>query len=114
MTIFPVPRCHQGRVSLLEQKEERRYIVHALYANTMLRGMKSDAFVPGAYPTAPVEVIEELNPIHDVKFSFRLPREIKRITLEPQGLEVPFQNCNGQISITIDKLICHQMIVLHY
>jgi hypothetical protein len=104
----------QGRVSLLEQKEERRYIVHALYANTMLRGMKSDAFVPGAYPTAPVEVIEELNPIHDVKFSFRLPREIKRITLEPQGLEVPFQNCNGQISITIDKLICHQMIVLHY
>ena len=104
----------QGRVSLLEQKEEKRYIAHALYANTMLRGMQSDAFAPGLRPTAPVEVIEELNPIHDVKFSFHLPREIKRVSLEPQGLEIPFQSSNGQISITLAKLLCHQMIVLQY
>ena len=104
----------QGRVSLLEQKEEKRYIVHALYANTMLRGMQSDAYAPELRPSTPVEVIEELNPIHDVKFSFRLPREIKRITLEPQGLEIPFEKRDGQIDITLAKLVCHQMIVLQY
>lgn len=105
----------QGRITLLEQKEERRYVAHALYANTILRGMATEpanSHVP--QKTFPIEVIEELNPVYDIEFSFNLPKEIKRITLEPQGRELPLETVNGKIKVTLDKLLCHQMIVLHY
>ena len=105
----------QGRITLLEQKEERRYVAHALYANTILRGMATEpanSHVP--QKTFPIEVIEELNPVYDIEFSFNLPKEIKRITLEPQGRELPLETVNGKTKVTLDKLLCHQMIVLHY
>lgn len=105
----------QGRVSLLEQKEERRYVAHALYANTILRGMASTPDVSGHWQnTAPAEIIEDLNPFYDVEFSFKLPREIKRVILEPQGEEIPFEAANGKVKVKLKKLVCHQMIVMHY
>ena len=104
----------QGRVSLMEQKEERRYVAHALYANTILRGMKGEWFTDHIRPSSPVQVIEELNPLYEVKFIFRLPKKIQRITLEPQGTEIPFTQKSGKVELTLDKLVCHQMIVLHY
>ena len=58
--------------------------------------------------------IEELNPLYEVKFIFRLPKKIQRVTLEPQGIEIPFTEKFGKVELTLDKLVCHQMIVLHY
>ncbi|MFA6929220.1 MAG: hypothetical protein WCT05_02755 [Lentisphaeria bacterium] len=104
----------QGRLSLLEQKAKKRYVAHALYANTMLRGLASEAFAPELRPTAAIEVIEELNPLFDQKFIFCLPHKIKRVTLEPQGQEIAFEQCNGKVTVALNKLICHQMIVLQY
>ena len=66
-------------------------MAHALYANTILRGLKSDAFAPHIRPTGTVEVIEELNPCYNVTFSFRVPEKITSVTLEPQGKEIPFE-----------------------
>ena len=104
----------QGRVSLMEQKNERRYVAHALYANTILRGLKGEWYTDHIRPSSPVQVIEELNPLFEVKFTFRLPKKIQRVTLEPQGVEIPFTERFGKVELTLDKLVCHQMIVLHY
>ncbi|MBR2439584.1 MAG: beta-galactosidase trimerization domain-containing protein [Lentisphaeria bacterium] len=105
----------QGRVTLLEQKAERRYIAHTLYANTIQRGMNTFPETSKHWTqTFPIEVIEDLNPVYDSEFFFRLPREIKRVTLEPQGKELPFEMVNGKVKVKLDKLVCHQMIVLHY
>ena len=104
----------QGRVSLLEQKEEKRYILHALFATTILRGMADAAFEDNMRATAPLEVIEELNPVYDVEFALKLDRKISKVTLEPQGIEIPFVQENGKVKVKLDKIICHQMIVLHY
>ena len=98
----------------MEQKAEKRYVAHALYANTILRGMNGEWHTDHTRPSKPVQVIEELNPVYEVKFSFRLPKKIRRVTLEPQGVEIPFTEKNGAIELTLDKLVCHQMIVLHY
>ncbi len=104
-----------ARVSIKEQPEENRYILHLLYANTISRGATG-----GMHTTASdermvsVEVIEELLPLHDVKVDVCLPKEIKKITLEPQGVELPIKIENGRISIEQEKLVCHQMVVLHY
>lgn len=105
----------QGRVTLLEQKAGHRYVVHALYANTIQRGMTTEpemSHIPTR--TTPIEVIEELNPVYNTEFRFKLPKEIKRITLEPQGVEIPVEKVNNEVRVKLDKLICHQMIVLHY
>ena len=98
----------------MEQKNEKRYVAHALYANTILRGMKGEWFTDHIRPASPVQVIEELNPLYEVKFIFRLPKKIQRVTLEPQGIEIPFTEKCGKVELTLDKLVCHQMIVLHY
>ena len=105
----------QGRITLMKQKAEKRYIVHALYANTVLRGMDNKLY-PGhiAFASRPIQVVEELNPVFNVKFNFHLPERIRKVTLEPQGIEIHFKNQNGQVKVILKKLICHQMIVLHY
>ena len=104
----------QGRVTLLHQKEERRYILHALYANTILRGMASPALSTEHFATTPQEVIEELNPLYNVHFSLKTDCEIKKITLEPAGTEQQFTAVDGRVEFSLNKLVCHQMIVLHY
>ena len=104
----------QGRVSLMEQKDERRYVAHALYANTILRGLNGEWYTDHIRPSKPIQVIEELNPLHEVKFTFRLPKKIQYVSLEPQGVEIPFTEKFGKVELTLDKLVCHQMIVLHY
>ena len=103
----------QGRVSLMEQPAEKRYIAHALYANTILRGGAGSRYPDRLPPSRPVQVIEELNPLYDVEFSFLLPRPIRKVTLEPQGMEIPFVRSQGRVELTLEKLVCHQMIVLH-
>ena len=104
----------QGRVSLLRQKEEKRFVAHALFATPVLRGMRTPPPAKDDRATTPLEVIEELHPLYNIGFSFRLPETIKRITLEPQGTEIVFTQKNGCVEVELEKLICHQMIVLHY
>ncbi len=99
----------QGRMTLL--KQEKRYILHLLYGNLILRGSHLPG-APGCRDTAPLEVIEELTPLHDVTASVKLPETITRVTLEPQGVEIPFERtADGRYQIKVDQLLCHQMVV---
>ena len=115
----PIRRVHtslpsQGRISVMEQKAEKRYVAHVLYVNTIVRGMKCGSSVPGQRDSSSVEVIEELNPVYDVKLSLRLGHKITKVTLEPEGKEIPFKEHDGCVEVTLDKVVCHQMVVLHY
>ena len=94
-----------ARVTLMKQEEEKRYIAHALYANIIPRGM------PEGHYTL---LIDEIIPLYNVEFSFNLPEKIKKVTLEPEGKEIPFTEKEGKIFLTLEKLYCHAMIVLHY
>ena len=105
----------QGRVTLMEQSAQNRYVLHLLYANTILRGNAMENYSsPYIRPSKAIEVIEELNPVYGVSVDLKLDKAVKRVTLEPQGREIPFEKLpGGRIAITMDSLICHQMIVLH-
>jgi len=96
----------------MEQEHERRYILHVLYVNTINRGsyveMNEDI-----RSGSPIEVIEELNPVYNVHFRVKLPKEISRITLEPQGKEIPVVKNDGRYEFVLEQLTCHQMIVFH-
>ena len=103
-----------GRVSVMEQKGERRYVLHALYANIIRRGMTAPAIAPENAPARPREVVEELIPLYDIGFELNLPKTIRRAVLQPQGEEIPFTSEDGRIKLKLKELVCHQMIVLEY
>ncbi len=104
----------QGRATLLQQKADNRYVLHLLYANTILRGSAMHMSGGNVRNSTQVEVVEELNPYYDVTASVKVPEKVKKVTLEPQGTEIPFEAKDGRFHIAFDKLVCHQMVVFHY
>ncbi len=91
----------QGVVTVMEQKEEKRFINHLLYASPVKRGKN-------------VEIIEDLIPILDTEVTLKLPKDIKKVYLAPQMKEIEFTKDNGVVKFTVDKFECHQMVVLDY
>lgn len=106
-----------GRVTLTEQAKNNQYVLHLLYANKQLRGAKANFNPKGEYYTwaaNPIEVIEDLQPIYNISVELDLPKEIKKITNEPTGEEIPFTVEDGKVKFTIPEFTCHIMPVLHY
>ncbi len=104
-----------ARLSLMEQPQHRRYVLHLLHATMSTRG--GSMAIEGSTVTgrsAPVEVIEDLLPLHDVCVTLRLPRPVHKATLEPQGQPLAFEQTPQGLRLTLDQLLCHQMVVLHW
>jgi len=97
-----------ARVTLTEQASEKRHVLHLLHANLVQRGALQQTHMGPMM----MEVIEDLTPCCDVKVSLRLENPVGRVTLEPQGREIPFCTNNGRIELEIDRFTCHQMVVL--
>ena len=91
----------QGIVTLTEQPELSRYVVHLLYASPVKRG-------------ADVEVIEDIVPLQNVAVSLRLPRRVVGVFTAPQGQELAFVQEGKRLLFIVPRLECHQMIALKY
>ena len=91
-----------GRLSLLHQPENKRYIAHLLYAPPIQRGE--------------CEVIEDLPPLHDVALNFDLPEPIQEALLIPDNEILPIigGDSSNEKSVHIPKFSCHCAIVLNY
>jgi hypothetical protein len=85
-----------------------------LYANTVLRGGAMELHGGTVAATRPIEVIEELMPLEHIRLSLNLQERISKITLEPQEVEMNFEQREGRIVLEIPKVVCHQMVVCHY
>jgi len=86
-----------GRVSLMRQEAERRHVLHLLYAAPIARGRG-------------IEIIEDIVPLFDVPVSLKL--QASRVTLAPEGAELPFERVGDRIEFVVPKLELHQMVVL--
>jgi len=98
-----------GRINVLEQAVERRYVVHLLYAPKSLRG-----WTDKRGRQLPVELIEDLLPLRDVRVKVRLPRRIRAARLVPENVPLPFSQNEGAVEFTVPEFLCHQMIELSY
>lgn len=87
-----------GVVTLMEQKQENRYVNHLLYAVTKMRGN--------------TEVIEDAPVTIDTKVSVRLKEKPSRVYLAPEEKDIPFTYENGVLSYTVDKFTLHGMVVI--
>lgn len=104
-----------GRVSLMHQPGEERYVLHLLSVNTINRGGSmalSDE--PNGRQSRPVEVVQDLQPVRDAQVRVRVPETVTKVTLEPQGREVPYEYREGTVELNVDEFTCHQMVVLQY
>ena len=89
-----------GRVSLLHQPEQNRYIAHLLYGPPIQRGR--------------CEVVEDLPTLYDVPVTADLPHEIKHCFLIPQNAELAITERAGKISVTVPQFSCHAAVVFDY
>ncbi len=93
-----LPSC--GRVSLLHQPAQRRYVVHLLYATPHLRGG--------------LELIEDMVPLYDVPVEVRLPEAVTKATLIPDNVELPIERDGGVMKVTVPKFRMHCAVVFAY
>lgn len=94
-----------ARINVMEQRAERRYVTHLLYAPTSTRGK---------FNGQPVELIEDLVPLRDVTVTLRLPRKVKSVRLVPSGGDLAFKAAAGAVSFTVPEFTAHQMVELGY
>lgn len=97
-----------ARVTLTTQPQHRRHVLHLLHANLVQRGGLQQTHMGPMI----MEVIEDLTPCCDVKVSLRLDAPVRRVTLEPQGLAIPFRQNGDRVELAIDRFSCHQMVAL--
>lgn len=91
----------QGVVTIQEQKGEKRYVNHLLYATPVQRGEG-------------ICVVEDIVPLYNVDVSVKLDKKIKNVYLAPQMQSIDFEQKDGRVCYTVEKLDCHQMVVLDY
>ncbi len=87
----------QGVVTVTAQ--DNRYILHALYASPVKRGKN-------------IEVIEDIVPVYDTKFSLKLDRKASKIYIAPDKTPLGFSEKDGRIEFILPKLENHAMIVI--
>ena len=97
-----LPSC--GVVTLNEQKKDSRLVLHALYASPIKRGADARA----------LQVIEEILPIYDTEFAIKTERNIKSVVLVPQNEEISFEQNGGVLSFKLNRMVCHQIVVINY
>lgn len=104
-----------ARISIREQKQHSRYVLHLLYAPVIKRGSPVNLHGGNlAGEGMSVEMIEDLPPLVDIELNLTLPQSIKSITQEPEGSELPFAVNDSTLTIKIDRFSCHKMLALHY
>ncbi len=89
-----------GRINLLHQPDDRRYVLHLLYATPIQRGE--------------VQVIEDLIPLHNIPVSLNLPLDIKRAYLVPSGIPLDLKADSGKVSMVIPEMTGHTAIAIEY
>ena len=89
-----------GRISLLHQRDLRRYVLHLTYASPLQRGR--------------CLVIEDLPELRNVSVRLRLPETPSSLQLIPAGTSLPMAMADGVISTTIPAFSCHCAVVAAY
>ncbi len=94
-----------GRIGLMDQPRERRYVTHLLYSPTSVRGKFRDL---------PIELIEDVIPLHNTQVTLRLPKKVKSVRLVPDGRVLEYVQHDGVVEFTVPEFASHQMVELAY
>lgn len=93
-----MPSC--GRVNLLHQPQESRYVVHLTYATPHQRGR--------------AKVIEDLVPIYNIPVRVRFDSRIKKAYTIPNNEELKITKVGDQLEVMVPEITCHRGVVFEY
>lgn len=99
-----------GRVSLMQQRKHKRYVLHLMYASPIKRG--SNVFPK--WDIKDIEVIEDIPTLNDIAVTVRTPQPVKSVKLAPSGEKLDFTAEGDSANFTVPSLNCHQMVELGY
>lgn len=99
LSVSNLPSC--GRVSLLKQDQENRYVVHLLYAPALLRGEK-------------IQVIEDFLPVPGVEIEVNVAEEVREVYQVPGNTRLEFRQDGDMIRIEVPTFTMHTALVLNY
>ena len=91
----------QGVATMMDQKDENRYVVNLLYAAAVKRGLN-------------VEIIEDIIPIHNTEVEVATDKTIKNVYLAPQMEKIDFNQSGNKVSFKVDEFENYQMVILDY
>lgn len=89
-----------GRLNVLQQKEDNRYIIHLLYATPHQRGA--------------AKVIEDLVPLYKTRVVLNLPKKIKNLKWIPENKDLDFKETPAGIEVIVPYFQAHTAIVAEY
>ena len=104
--LYPDPILHvenlpsAGRVNLLQQGDENRYVVHLLYSPPIQRGE--------------VRVIEDFLPVPNVGIKLKVPEKVKRAYMIPGKQSLKLSSEQGMVSVTVPEFTMHTGVVFEY
>lgn len=91
----------QGIVTVQEQLQHNRTIVHLLYASPVRRGKR-------------IEIIEDIPTLYQVSFLLRCRKKPTEVYLAPQMTPLPFTYEEHKVQCIIPELTCHQMVIFQF
>lgn len=86
-----------GRVSLLKQSDQDRYVAHLLYAPPHQRGG--------------VKVIEDLPALHDVSVKLNIPETVRSVRVIPSGETLSFDQSDDAVRVAVPTFSMHTGVV---
>ncbi len=101
--VVDAPMCVHSTVMRQTKDGRERLIVH------LFNDLNTTAH--HALPTDDVPLREEVVPIHGIRATFRDGERIRRIRLEPDGLDLAPQATDSGIAVTVPRLDVHAMVV---
>lgn len=100
----PVVR-HEGPTTLMvtvnEQKEQNRWIVHLLHYIPERRCQDMD-------------IIEDVIPLYNVRLSIKVDKKVQSLLCVPEGRTVDFIMKDGRVEFSVPEITGHQMIAIYY
>ena len=93
-----------ARATVNRQAAQRREVVHLLCAAPFHRG---------SFHRGPIEVVEDEVTLADVEVTLRVDCQIGKVTLEPQGVELPFVSSDKEIGFTVPRVAGRQIVAVH-
>ncbi|MFI3169493.1 MAG: hypothetical protein R3Y06_06110 [Faecalibacterium sp.] len=89
-----------ARLRFVEQPQEKRYILHLLFALPMQREH--------------VCVLEDFPTLRQVPVTARVEKPIKQVILQPQNLAIDFIQEQDEVRFTVPEVTMHQLITFTY
>lgn len=95
---FEINLGAQGRITMSEK--ENSYVLNMTYASPVKRGC--------------AEIIDDIMPIYNIPVKVNTKEKIKRIYSPVENVDYAFKQNDDFVEFTIDKIHCHNVVVIEY